>query len=53
MAQVRITINEDMWKLPEDNYPEDEVEEKTIEVYHHVFDNYYGGGKSIYNSYVA
>jgi len=31
----------------------DEVDEKSIEVYQHIYSNYYGGGMSRYNSFVA
>ncbi len=48
-AQVKTAIYDTLLKLPQIPYPDNEVDEKTDVVYQHIFTNYYGGGKSIYN----
>ena len=52
-AQVRTMILDNLYLLPEVSYPEDEVNTKTIDVYQHIYSNYYGGGASTYNTYAA
>ena len=49
-AQVKIIIRECLLHLPRETYPDDEVETKTLDVYRHIHNNYYGGGESIYNT---
>ena len=48
-AQVKTTIYDSLLWLPQEPYSEVEVVEKTNVIYQHIFANYYGGGKSIYN----
>ncbi len=48
-AQVKQIINDKLLWLPEDVYSDTEVEEKTMSVYQHIYTNYVGGGKSVYN----
>jgi type I restriction enzyme R subunit len=52
-AQVKTMILDNLYLLPEVSYPEDEVNTKTIDVYQHIYSNYYGGGASTYNTYAA
>ena len=52
-AQVRTMIRDNLFYLQEVSYPEDEVNTKTIDVYQHIYSNYYGGGASTYNTYAA
>jgi len=52
-AQVKTTIFDTLLRLPQEPYPDNEVDEKTNVIYQHIFTNYYGGGKSIYNINVA
>ena len=52
-AQVKTAIYDTLLKLPQIPYPDNEVDEKTNVIYQHIFTNYYGGGKSIYNVKVA
>jgi len=47
-AQVRVIINDKLFHLPEEKYPDEDVNLKTNEVYQHIYSNYYGGGKSAY-----
>lgn len=47
-AQVRVLINDRLFHLPEEKYPDEEVVAKTNSVYQHIFSNYYGGGESAY-----
>ena len=49
-AQVKTTIYDALLWLPQEPYSEDEVNEKTNTVYQHIFTNYPGGGKSVYNT---
>jgi len=52
-AQVKTTIYDTLLWLPQEPYSENEVDEKTNVIYQHIFTNYYGGGKSIYDVKVA
>ena len=52
-AQVKTAIYDTLLWLPQEPYSEKDVEEKTNVIYQHIFTNYYGGGKSIYNVKVA
>ena len=52
-AQVRTTIHDQLLWLPQESYSDDEVETKTVDVYQHIYSSYYGGGESVYNSFVA
>ncbi len=52
-AQVQTTIHDTLLYLPQKNYSDEEVDNKTVEVYQHIYSNYYGGGMSSYNRSVA
>lgn len=52
-AQVKTTIYDTLLWLPQEPYSEDEVNEKTNVIYQHIFTNYPGGGRSVYNIKVA
>lgn len=52
-AQVRTTIYDKLLWLPQEPYSEEEVDEKTNLIYQHIFTNYPGGGKSIYDTKIA
>ncbi|RLD77262.1 MAG: type I restriction endonuclease subunit R, partial [Bacteroidetes bacterium] len=52
-AQVKTAIYDTLLSLPQEPYPDNEVDKKTDVVYQHIFTNYYGGGKSIYSVKVA
>ena len=47
-AQVRNLIHDNLLYLPAEVYTDNDVEDKTISIYQHIYSNYYGGGKSIY-----
>ncbi len=47
-AQIRIMIRDNLYHLPEGVYSEVDVELKSINVYQHIYTNYFGGGKSVY-----
>lgn len=47
-AQVKSTIYDNLLYLPQESYSDEEVGIKTANVYQHIYSNYYGGGKSIY-----
>ena len=47
-AQVKGVIYDNLLWLPEDAYTDEDVSLKTISVYQHIYSNYYGGGKSVY-----
>ena len=49
-AQIKILIKDCLLYLPQESYPDDEIDLKTIEIYQHIFSNYYDGGKSIYKN---
>ena len=52
-AQIRIIIRDSLLYLPQEHYPDDEIDIKTLDVYQHIYSNYYGGGSSIYDRSVA
>ncbi len=52
-AQVKTTIYDTLLWLPQEPYPEKEIEEKTNVIYQHIYTNYFGGGKSVYNTRAA
>lgn len=52
-AQVKTAIYDILLWLPQEPYSEDDVSEKTNMVYQHIFTNYPGGGKSVYDKKVA
>lgn len=47
-AQVKGMIYDTLLWLPEEAYNDDEVSQKTVNVYQHIYANYYGGGQSVY-----
>lgn len=47
-AQVRNLIHDNLLYLPQEVYTDEDVEVKTVNVYQHVYANYYGGGRSVY-----
>jgi type I restriction enzyme, R subunit len=47
-AQVKSTIYERLLYLPQERYTDEEVSQRTLDVYQHIFTNYYGGGESVY-----
>lgn len=50
-AQVRTMIFDQLQYLPQESYPDMEVQEKTDLVYQHIYSNYPGGGASVYAPY--
>ena len=51
--QVKTAIYDTLLWLPQEPYSEKEVDEKAVVIYQHIFTNYYGGGKSAYNTLAA
>lgn len=47
-AQVKGLIYDQLLWLPEEVYSDEDVSQRTINVYQHIFTNYYGGGQSVY-----
>lgn len=47
-AQVKNIINDSLLYLPQESYSDDEVDQKSIAVYQHIYSSYYGGGRSVY-----
>lgn len=47
-AQVRNLIHDNLLYLPQEIYTDKDVEVKTVDVYQHIYSNYYGGGRSVY-----
>jgi type I restriction enzyme R subunit len=48
-AQIRILIRNSLLYLPQEQYPDEEIDKKTLDVYQHIYSNYYGNGLSIYD----
>ena len=46
-AAVRVLIEELIWQLPE-RYTEKMYQQKSAQIYQHIYDNYWGAGQSIY-----
>jgi len=49
-AQVITTIHDQLLHLPQNSYPDEEVETRASDVYQHVYSNYHGGGQSTYSN---
>jgi type I restriction enzyme R subunit len=47
-AQVKGMIYDNLLWLPEESYTDEDVHSKSATVYQHIYANYYGGGKSVY-----
>jgi type I restriction enzyme R subunit len=47
-AQVRTSIYGQLLHLPKGAFTDEEVGAKTVNVYQHIYTNYYGDGKSVY-----
>ena len=47
-AQVKGIIHDNLLWLPQEIYTDQDVSLKTANVYQHIYSNYYGGGKSVY-----
>ena len=47
-VQVKDLIYDNLLRLPEEAYNDEDVSMKTISVYQHGYSNYFGGGKSVY-----
>ena len=52
-AQIRIMIRDSLLFLPQEKYPDTEIEIKTLDVYQHIYSNYYHGGSSIYDHTIS
>jgi type I restriction enzyme R subunit len=48
-AQVKTMIFDTLQWLPQEVYTDQDVSERTINVYQHIYTNYPGGGKSVYS----
>lgn len=47
-SQVKLLIYDNLMHLPVEKYTDEEVGIKTASVYQHIYSNYYGGDKSVY-----
>ena len=47
-AQVKTIIYDNLLYLPQEKYTDEEVGSRATNVYQHIFSNYHGGGKSVY-----
>lgn len=52
-AQVKSVIYDNLLYLPQEQYSDEEVGVRTANVYQHIFTNYYGNGKNVYNQRVS
>lgn len=48
-AQIKSAIYDNLLYLPQDYYSDEEVGVRTANVYQHIYTNYYGNSKSVYN----
>ena len=51
-AAVRVFIQNMIWQLPE-HYTEKICQQKSTQVYQHIYDNYWGAGRSVYTMMAA
>jgi len=49
-SQVKSIIYDALLWLPQNAYSDEEVGKKTVNVYQHIYSNYYGGGQSAYQN---
>ena len=49
-AMVRVTIEKELDRTLPEAFTAELYEEKTAAVYQHIYDNYYGNGKSVYSA---
>lgn len=47
-AQVKRMIHDSFLWLPKEYYSDEEVDQKSLSVYQHIYANYFGGGRSVY-----
>lgn len=47
-AQVKSTIYENLLYLPQEVYTDSDVAQRSLDVYQHIYSNYYGSGESVY-----
>jgi len=47
-ARVRVAITEELEKLPREAFTLDIFRQKCIAIYNHIYDSYFGSGKSVY-----
>ena len=52
-AQVKTLIYDSLQYLPQESYPDNEVDEKADMVYQHIYTNYPGGMTNVYNQRTA
>ncbi len=50
-AQVKVMIDDSLQWLPQEPYPEEDLAEKSLLVYQHVYANYQGAGSSSYGCF--
>ncbi len=50
-AQIKITITQSLQYLPQDPYPDEELEQLSQSVYQHIYTNYQGAGASVYGNF--
>lgn len=48
LANVNIAIRDTLLELPQESYPVDLFNQKLTQVFQHIYENYYGEGKSVY-----
>lgn len=49
-AQIKLMIYEKLLELPETKYSDEEVSSRSVSVYQHIYSNYHGGGRSVYQA---
>jgi type I restriction enzyme R subunit len=47
-AAVQVAIEDLVWTLPEGCYTDEMCGEKSVAIYQHIYDNYWGAGQSVY-----
>lgn len=50
-AQVKVMINDSLQWLPQEPYPDDELDSKSLVVYQHIYSHYPSGGFSTYGAF--
>lgn len=50
LAQVQTAILDNLYHLPQEAFPDDELEIKKEVIFQHIYSHYFGGGRSVYNT---
>lgn len=47
-SEVKSRIRTNLFHLPQESYPDSEIDQRKDKIYQHVYSSYFGGGNSVY-----